>query len=1474
MASFKINNDDALQLNPKTRFALLRFDRRRRRLLLLRAGMIGIVIFVAAMLAIILLDHLFILSDPLRWGLSLVGWAVTFGGAWFSGLNRYGQDDFPRLARQLEAADSSVREDLLSAVELADPDQSNGSAFFRDRLQRSVASRVAQIDLQRVLPIGLIQKWLSIGTSTAAICLVISLVPSLQFARRFGRAALPGFAIQRASQTVIEIVKPYPATGYVAEGDVVAIVADVSGRLAGEVTLRWREQDGDRGETVMAPRQVPSTDPSKSDASGEPEKLRFAANLSLADRVIQYQLIAGDAVTLWQKLTPLPRPRTKEFHIRYQFPEYSKLEDRVEIATHGDLQAFVGTKAQVTVSFDQPVENAVMRLVGRGSEFAMEATDQTRCSHRFTIPIRSNGQYQVDAISVESGLGNPFSPTFSISPVIDTAPTAQWQLDDTRSLLVTPIDVPKLTVGVRDDMPLAGAVQEYSINGQSLIQQDLTIDRQNLDFSHTWDWDLTSVVDREGQAVPLKPGDIVRTRVIVTDRRGQTGSSRILDILIASEGFDADRHDRFLELTNLARELQRWIRQGQELAEKLDDRERVADAQGPSDQNQIVEAWISEAERLIDRLAGYLQQSRSSTEASNVELLGLAIMDLTRKVDRAATLNHTRFFDASRKSASGAAKNHQQDSQRIVQMVEHLVGHDLTMAVATDVVLLENSMRPIADENDDIPASRIPRYLRVAVDRLRSIGQLVEKNSDLIPVSTRRHFQGNGWAAWSDQWSRRLDQVIDGNASESTLRRTTNDFDDQLRSLAAHSLVDSRLASNHAKLIDAVRNQMEPLSISILRTGDAGETFQEKQQSVDGEKSPAERQDLREHLAHLQSRFDAEVTALKKRIADEAELHRRRPVVDLRYAADLGLLSQAIKTVTAGGYAPYQEIEPSEVYRRLADAIEVIENVHHASRLHHQLESLRDAERDLIDNATSKISHSFWMDQYRTELQSLTKRMQKRKDIKQSVRALDETRRNKDFNAAKSSIDSRRWSNDLGVSAFRSLDRIAAHAGQAIASMAPNVARAREEILKFVKSLSEQAREAAKLATDASQRSEANPDADRPRTASLAEQQLDAEAAAKETIDRLHDRANTADLTDERERELAHDADISAAAVDSAMRRAEQTMRDAKEETDPDERREALIQNAETLSELSDTLRRVAEHFESVDQGRDPSRSRQELRDAIQQARLRDEADMRQRRAEAIAKAAESNPEEMLRRLESELKNNEIMQGELSDIASRAMDAALNKLRRASDQEDVLRRTLERSDPAIAERKKRMNASVRTAALRIAGLDAANMDASQRAGDLGQDKSIRQELDGIREELRQALTGAQSTGGDQALLSEMSEVASRLNADLGKASERIRQLRNDVAGNHGNNPSDRRRRTSGAAVKTNRQRATQFHDSYPLERATRLVHRGSRNWTETATGSAKTAVRKGRDTKTGKPVAGQETGGKDRGRIAGREPAA
>src|SRR6056297_1801834 len=134
-------------LRPETADTLARFRRRRRHLLGARAVAAGLICFITATAIIVLLDLLWLLPDPARWMISTLAYVIAGGCMWWFGLREMASDDPRHMARLLESADPRLREDLLSAVELADPDEANGSLRFRRRLQAGIARRTADLDV-------------------------------------------------------------------------------------------------------------------------------------------------------------------------------------------------------------------------------------------------------------------------------------------------------------------------------------------------------------------------------------------------------------------------------------------------------------------------------------------------------------------------------------------------------------------------------------------------------------------------------------------------------------------------------------------------------------------------------------------------------------------------------------------------------------------------------------------------------------------------------------------------------------------------------------------------------------------------------------------------------------------------------------------------------------------------------------------------------------------------------------------------------------------------------------------------------------------------------------------------------------------------------------------------------------------------------------------------------------------------------
>lgn len=1391
MSSFGSDITYGLALDPNTAAALTNFARRRRWLLLLRAAAAGVVFLVAAMFLVACCDYLWLLSDAVRWLLSMGGYALSFAAMWWFGLRHFGSGDPRSAARQLEATDPRMREDLLSAVELADPRSVNGSEGFRQWLQHRVARRAAALNIRRLLPLALIRRWVATGALVLLVCLGLLLVPQVQFARRIARAMLPGVPIERASLTEITILHPSPPSGYVAEGDAVGVTARIAGRPVEEVWMQWRTVDGGAGESILTPRVAVPASP----LDGTPDHGAlgggtldtanvFAANLSIGSAPVEYRIIAGDAVTLWNELTPLPRPRVESFKKRYEFPSYAELPDREEEAEHGDLKALAGTLAQVTVRFDQEVSQATLRFGNRGATVALDPIDGSSREFLATIPIRTPASYQVDATAIRSGLSNPFSPQYSITPVIDAPPAVRCSSELTKKIIVSPLDVVSLAATVSDDLPMDRVVHEFQINADPVLRRNLPVAEAARELDLRWDWDLLRRMGNDEASIKLVGGDIIRMRVVGIDRHNQRGESEFVELLVAEEGFDSDRHDRLNVLGQLTSDVARWALGA---VRQLDQLQSIA-REGKT--AEFAEAGEQAAQLRVDReqLARRVQQVVSSSqtlpEASTWELQGRAMLDLDHDLADWLASAEQVFAEANPawQATRGKrlqelveqAKGLSQAASRIEQQARAVFGEELTVALIGDASALQKSLRPLTDRQSKLPLERFPRYLTVAIVRLEAVDDLIAKHEAALPESTRKHLEN--WLRWSDSWASRLRDSVAQPPGEDAHRSLVSQFDGELRNQFQNGLVDGRLASTVINMLREVRNQIGATSDLVRANAAAGDGAAQSRQRAEqaNDSEEAARQNL--DAQHAQARFDRGRDLLLARLAGEETLHRSRPQVDLQYAADMKLMHRAVEHVTQQGYADYRDESAASVHQTLAKAFQIIEAAHEADQWLAEVLALMLAERQLQETAAEKLSHPTWIERFSAGLEWPVQKLTQAQLEWKEVEGIEQSRYNDDFNQARNLITQRRWSGDRPLTAEAPLDRLQQHLAAALEKLEPRVDEARDTIRRYVPLLSEQARQAAEKTRQAQQRTESRADSEAATAEQLDRQQQEAEAATRETLESLVDLANTAQLSDAPQRELARDADAAAAQIQSALERADESMQQASDAADAENRKQALNQTAEALQQLTDSLEQTAAHFERAEKGEDLEASRQALRQAEQALSAQQELHQRYDRAKAMADAAAASPQELMKQLEQELQRNEPMQQELSEISRRAAEAAQQTLEQAARNEQALNQSLERSDPTFQERKRRTAKQLATLAGRAATIDQSLLNATERAIGWANTPDSRPKLSEAREQLREAVQRSNEMGGENALLSQMQATAADMARAIESADEALQQV--------------------------------------------------------------------------------------------------
>ncbi|QDV43784.1 hypothetical protein Enr13x_36420 [Stieleria neptunia] len=1382
-------------LDPITTRALVAFRRRRGMLLVARAIGVGLLVFISLALVLATLDYLFFFSDAVRWALSIGIYVATAAAMWLTGFSSFAVRDELEIARHVESVAPNLRENLVAAVELADPDSTNGSPYFRRLLQSRVARRIANIDVGQALPLRLVRRWVLSGTTVALFCVAMMFIPSAQFGRRFARAALPGFAIERASRTKVTILEPSPMSGYVAERDAVGVIVRVEGAEADDVMLHWRSADGTSGQSIMTPRMDASAfrPGATSGASADPDAAddvaiddapggRFAANLSVGSVAIQYRITAGDAITLWHELTPLPRPRVVRYEKLYRLPTYAKLDDRTADEEHGDLKALQGTTAEVTVTFDQPVENPVVRFGVRGARSEMEPVDESSTKFLTRISIKTSGQYQVDATSVRSGLDNPFSPTNMITPVLDTPPIIRWSNDTMPSQMVSSLDVLEMAAYAADDLPLERVIQEVRVNERRFESYALPIEAENRKLDLNWSWDMLHRLGEDSRTPQLSAGDLVRTRLVAIDRRGARTESPLIELLIAGEGFDADRHQFLQPFAQQVDRIMKWSRQSKQLAERLKEIGSSADFDALPEINTQWKPLQQESVALVKSLTETLTATQNTASASMTELVGRAIIDVETRLDgqikqmQWLSENQANVWrnghQKNRQAVGREAKQTAYQCDRLGEFAQARFSLALSASLYSDVSMLRDSVNRLVDE---MPRQRLPRYLTLVAGQLAEIDRLITQYDSLLSPQHAQHLSGDSWMRWSQRWNLQIETLLEDQARRDQVYAVLKSLRDEVKDKPQH-VVYSATHDTVLRWGRDLRKEMGYLSDLTRRLFDAGRAWQAAQNATERDRTAddAIKSGLAVQWGELN--WQTERNRLMVRAAGQEKLNRAKSKVDLKYAADQNLFVRAIKNVTENGYQDYEDEPAERVLNSIAGAIATLQAASDIAAAREDWLAIREGENQSVTAPLRKIYHPVWfrLQDVRIEL-AVRYLRQSQIDRDTVLRPIDETRHNENHTQANNRIDPRRWSMDRFVSAAKSLEALARDLQIGLASVAENREQARAVLRRYVLTLSEQAREAAEKAAQAKQETDQRPDASEESAEAVQPKQEEAIEKATETIGALIDQANTTDIIDDQQREVARDADAAAELIAEAVQDTKDALRDAEAAQSDQQRDEALESAEQKLDELSQRLEQTADHFEKIENGEDIAQSREQLRQAEAELKAAEELEQRYDSASEMADAAKQDPRELLRQLEEELQRNEPMQNALSEIAENIVGEVAENLKQAAKNEDALQRRLESDDDAFAEQKRQKQLMLDEFIARAKTLRDKTLSTASKAAGWANDPNTRDAIEETRQKLNDSIKQAEQISRGKPTLSELQSATRQMQQDVQQAAEASRQ---------------------------------------------------------------------------------------------------
>lgn len=1252
-------------LDPRILAKLEAFAQRRRKLIIYRGIATALAMLLATMLLVAAADYFFVLSDEVRWALSGAAYLAVLIAEWRTCWRLLAHAPGPKLlARLVEHAEPKLREDLLSAVELSGTSDARvfDSPQFRELLQQDVAARMDGLAMERLLPVWLVRRTIFFAAAVVIAVIVLVAVSGLQLGTLMLRALIPGANLARVSKTQVQVISPAPAETRVPFGDAVPLVVKLSGAPAREV---WLETFGEREGRQMV----------KLNAIG---KDQFSGAIQVGREDLHYRLRAGDAITRKYLLDAEPRPYVVKFTKTFHLPAYTRTEPWSVTEESGDLIALEGTGVDLNIETDQPVKSAELRI-DQGRKAASLPLSIGKDGHLTGhIPLNTSGTYRVHLVAAKTDFENKFSPEYELRADPDLVPKVEF-IQPKGDLILPANDLVDIVGEVSDDQAIARIEQHIRVN-EGPWQTVPVAGESGKEKKVMRRWDL--------YAQGARSGDLLTTKLVAYDLKGNRGESRSLQITITAAGMELKRTESLSAFLKLHESLKAWRTAVEALGKATSDaRQRFE--QTPDNDPQRSAALTALIAAHLEFEQHHATVATSLAEALRGAQPGHQGADLVAVGRQLGKIESGMLRQAKGLVAVVATEPAAPPVKQLMRDVDDLTNRSMQRARAVEEgfrVLLNSEEADLLAENTQIirvEQARLTDLARTSGDdkiRWEALGNRVR-----VVLSETRTME---------EILERLGERGLGGDKGRNIARELKKQREQVETAMKEQGMNKELLRPVVQLADGItkaekgalelRAELERRPVQVNRDfrQDAQPTWSQLNRLLlELEKLANNKALPPERIADLQTvRWDAARDTFKV----HGDLEEIRPSSDAVFVGDL----RAATTALEGMRVLFSSNGVVSIRDRLATFDRMFRLVEGAADLQELLDGLTvlaNNERWQVASPRSRTAAPrdwSWLEQRLKEAPNeLGKLDQKdeaaRKAVEEARKVLSTAFGQAPFRDLDREMNERRKPDHASVSMRSEAEALAAEVRYALELLKPQVERARDQLQHLAPKLNEVAQALAKKAEELKQ--EAKQQQEQAREKSEEQIRQDAAKAVaqqeqlNEKLDALKDLlradANKQDMLDAAQRDRARDADDALAILKDPPVKATEALKDATQAQTKSAQEQALAQAAEQQEKLNQALDQIARHYEAMEQGKDIKDSRTALRQKEQELGIKQELDQQYAKAERMAQLAKSSPQEMLKQLEKALPNNPLMQQELSAISQGTLDEAHRKLEAASKAE-------------------------------------------------------------------------------------------------------------------------------------------------------------------------------------------------------------
>lgn len=1366
---------------------LQQLGQRRMSLVLVRSISIFLAIACLLLLVASLIDLWVPLSDSGRWQIS--GWVYALLGIAALGViapvfRRWSWTDS---ANAVEAKVPALKNRVLSAVELSvdSDDPRYGSRDLRDHLLQSVSQQLQEVSPATVFPWKQIARWLYATLAAITLLGVLCAIPSLQLPQHLLRILLPSANLARPSLATLEILQPQPNSGVVAIDELMPVEVELTMPLDSaesppeSIVLEWRSV-GEASESGTL--TLPLSNAQGKEAADAAQKLsrRYAALWRIDRPLLNYRLVASVAETPWHSLQAYPRPKIEQYEIQVTPPEYARTTLPPAIAAHGDVDTVIGSKVAWTLSTNRPLASASVRWVDDpipSNSVALEKDEQGRWLLK--TEAKEHRRFQLDLVG-EEGLESTFPPTHRLTAREDRPPVPAWVDQPMRSRTVRPHSAHAMTASLVDEYVVDQMEQWTRVNRGPWVKRPLTLDPTKNPQQISWEWSLDEVSHL--------PGDLIEMQLVAVDRKQQTGTSPLLEWVVSEAILDSTVSTPTQVRQSIARELTDLARESQQLHE---DRKGAADPWNsdptlPENRDRLAGQLLEDARKLSERI----EQTRQSVieaiqqveDPLSAQELRLAAESLARfqaeetrameqaqeAIDQALPLAGE-DPKAPMQRALTAADQARQGLQRIEQQYRKLIGHDTLAELSKQLDAARRFQESLLSESEPVGSELWQREQQLMVDHMQQLSKQIEQQASYLPDGPANQLRT--WGEWAQQWSQRVDDLLQREApkdknEEAELRK---DFAQRLRELEDRQMVAQLHGSLPQESLQARRDLRDAAGSAADAIQRANEQWRQKRSQ---QADPTEVPDAtRDAIDQLMDRRDAMLV---------------KPQQTGMLAADLGTAYRAIQAALEEHQG---NLEASDrAVQQIAANLRTLEADQRLKETLDGVDQLLQTERFAPNSVEARSENPRQWDDVGQAIEQSSQAIRQAGLPAEVADAIQALRWSPESQQIDQKIGKRRWDRENPTTAASDLEVLRDQLAQQAAKIHNRVEQARSQLQQAAPTIPELARSAAELAKDRAARAEdASEEVKRGESSTKGEQLASQRPSAAgnqapeaQLDSALVDLAVSQDLIAPPSRSLARDADLSRQLALAASQQVEESadqLAQSDTSTDP----QPLKEWQEANLRAQETFEAIADHFDRdlLAQRSTQKSDLESLADRLPPEQ-RDAIDEAYQKAQQLSDLAQADPRALLKRLEEELKQNQPMREALDDIARDLAQQSQQSLEFAAQREKAMRAAIEQSDPRAEAKRNQLQQELAFQADQAARVaqrltqEAASQAAS--AGQANRQQQLQQEAKNIQKAVEQA---RQVGGGDP--IESLIQAAQQLGQSLEQAQPSLQDAQQGLA---------------------------------------------------------------------------------------------